>query len=99
MESVDTPEFVQRAGVAGFTVADKVKTGKEDSDQSYISLGESSLAKRIVDAVAHGSTGKPLMGTLPKPRRSPLMTLGVAFEKAKVISSVQRYESTRHTSS
>lgn len=47
----------------------------------------SSLPRRIIDAVAARHTGrKPWVGPLPKPRRSPTMTLGdvqVTFKKSK----------------
>lgn len=86
IESIDTPEFVRRAVNAGFSMDELVKAGHEEGSSSYNSLCNSSLDKCVVDTVIQRNAGKPWTGPLPKPWKSPPMTLGAAISKAKVIS-------------
>jgi len=81
IDDISTPEFVRYALNAGFS--------KDDLLQAEAALNNddasSSLPRRIMDAVAAQHTGrKPWVGPLPKPRRSPAITIGdvqVTFKK------------------
>lgn len=66
-----------------------------EGDMLYNRLAELSLVKRIVDDVIQrkSAAGKPWIGALPKPRKSPPMTLGAAMANAKVISSPRVFSS------
>lgn len=68
-------------------MSDLHRAAMEEGNFSYNQLRADSFAKKIVDAVIQNNGGgKTWAGPLPKPRRSPPMTLGAAIDKAKVIS-------------
>ncbi|CAN6299881.1 unnamed protein product, partial [Urochloa humidicola] len=88
IESLGTPEFIRRAGEAGFSPGQLLAAEEEMVKPSYLSLGEHSMAKQIIDgmtAKARETSGKPWKGPLPPPRQSPPMTLGAALNKASVL--------------
>lgn len=87
-QSLDTPEFVDRAHEVGFSTQDLVKVGKEVEMTSYAKLENNSMAKTIVQALVHHKGIKPWIGRLPKRRNSTPMTLEAAMAKAKVLQSL-----------
>lgn len=84
VDAISSPQLIQEAMDAGFTVQDLEAAEKELISPNSRSENKDSISTRIISNwVQRRRVIKPWSGPLPKPRISPKQTIGDAIAKAK----------------
>ncbi|TVT98286.1 hypothetical protein EJB05_56418, partial [Eragrostis curvula] len=93
-ESISNSIVVHHAAAAGFSVQHLVEAETELLKNPKADSDDKSLSSSIINAVASRMAKvSPWRGPLPRPRKSPPMTLGAALTKAKVSPQTTRRSS------